>query len=344
MAATLKDISRETGINLCTVSQVLSGHPKARNVRPENRRKILEAAKRLSYSKNQMAASMAGKHGTVLAFVHSDMGLVEYSGRIQNGVIEAANERGYTLIVLHLEDFSNAELYRKLMGWRVAGVIFHIADLKQISGISKSLDREKIPYGTVNLSNPGGIGVTTDDASGVEETVRLLHKNKHKKPVYVAFATRSKKSASEYKLRRQEGFVRGMKKYYPDCEDVEPLYLDPKKAFDQKYMTGILKKLLEMQVDGIVCESDVPAVALNNAAAVSGFSVPQTFSLIGFGGSMLAETSFPKITTVVQDFEEMGKCTANAVIDKIGKKSEERFSSQLIPVSILVRDSLKKKK
>ena len=347
MAATLKDISRETGINLCTVSQVLSGHPKAQNVRPENRRKILEAAKRLSYSKNQIAASMAGKHGTVLAFVHSDMGLVEYSGRIQNGVIEAANERGYTLIVLHLESFTNAELMRKLTGWKVAGVIFHISDLNQITGISKSLDREKIPYGTVNLSNPNGIGITTDDAAGVEEAVRLLHKNKHKNLAYAAFATKSRKTISEYKFRRLDGFLRGMKKYYPECENLVQLYIDPKKGFDRNYMSGILHQLQEMNADGVICESDVLAIALNNIASTEGYSVPQVFSLIGFGGSMLAETSFPKITTVVQNFEEMGKITANAVIDKIDKidkKNGSGISNQLIPVKITIRDSLKKRK
>ncbi len=344
MAATLKDISRETGINLCTVSQVLSNHPKAHRVRPEHRQKILETAKRLKYSKNQMAASIAGKHGMVLAFVHSDMGLVEYSGRIQNGVIEAANDRGYTLIVLHLESCTNSELLRKLLGWKVAGVIFHVADLKSISGISKSLDREKIPYGTVNLSNPGGIGITTDDSSGVEEAVKILYKNKHKRLAYVAFATRIKTAALEYKVRRLDGFERGMKKYYPGHENTKPLYIDPKKWFDQKYMTGIFKQLQEMNVDGVICESDVPAVALNNVVSAAGCSVPGVFSLIGFGGSMLAETSFPKITTIVQNFEEMGKITANAVIDKIDGKQGAGTGNQMIPVTITIRDSLKKQK
>ena len=344
MAATLKDISRATGINICTVSQVLNSHPKAERVRPDYREKILEAAKRLNYTKNLMAASIAGKHGTVLAFVHSDMGLVEYSGRIQNGVIEAANERGYTLIVLHLENFTNAELMRKLTGWKVAGVIFHVADLKQISGISKSLDREKIPYGTVNLSNPDGIGVTTDDAAGVENAVRLLHKNKHKTLAYAAFATKSSKSISEYKFRRLDGFLRGMRKYYPECENPIQLYIDPKKGFDRTYMSDIFQKLRRMNVDGVICESDVPAIALNNIASAEGYSVPQVFSLIGFGGSMLAETSFPKITTVVQNFEEMGKITANAVIDKIADKNGSGISNQLIPVRITIRDSIKKLK
>ena len=51
----------------------------------------------------------------------------------------------------------------------------------------------------------------------------------------------------------------------------------------------------------------------------------------------------PEITTVVQNFEEMGKITANAVIDKIDKKNGSGISNQLIPVKITIRDSLKKR-
>lgn len=340
MAATLKDISRETGINLCSVSQVLNDHPRAQTLRKETRERILETASRLGYSKNQMAAAIGKKHSNVLAFVHSDMGMVEYTGRIQNGVNEAASKRGYTLTVHPIGD-SPEKLFRDLIGWRVAGVIFHVAELSQISGIAAMLEREKIPYGTVNLSNPGGIGVTTDDAAGIEEAVRILHENNHKRPLYVAIAA---KKESEFKEKRREGFERGLKKYYPECRKGLTLDISPEKMFDRKYMTEFFKKLQRMKIDSVICESDIPAVSLNNVIAAEGSSVPEVFSLIGFGGSILSETSFPKITTIVQDFEEMGKRTADAIIAQIGKKNGIKPDNQLIPVSIAIRDSLKKQK
>ena len=187
MATTLKDISKATGINLCTVSQVLNNHPKVQNLKPEIKNRILQTARRFNYTKNQMAASMAGKSNKVLAFVHADMGGMEYIGRIQNGVIQTANERGYTMTIHCLENSSQYELAQKLIGWRTTGVIFHISDLNLYKEIINLCSKENIPYGTVNLSNPKGIGVTTDDISGIEQAVQLLHEYNHQKVAYVLF-------------------------------------------------------------------------------------------------------------------------------------------------------------
>lgn len=343
MAATLKDISRETGINLCSVSQVLNDHPRAKALRPETREKIRSAAMRLGYHKNQMAAAIGKKHSSVLAFVHSDMGTVEYSGRIQNGVIEAANARGYTLTVHHIDD-SPEKLLKKLLGWKVAGVIFHIYQLEQLSGFVKLLEKENIPYGTVNLSNPGGIGVTTDDASGICSAVRYLKENGHKKPVYVYAGGEGKNLLEiEFKQRRLHGFEQGMKECYSKVRKPLCMSFDYSRAHDIEYMTSILQSLLEKKVDGVICESDAVAVALNNIILYNGIRVPDCFSLIGFGGSMVSEASFPMLSTVIQDFEKMGRITTDSIIDCVEGKKSKYVQDELLPVSLLIRESTVKR-
>lgn len=339
MAVTLKDLSRETGINLCSVSQVLNNHPRAQSLRPETREKILAAAKRLGYNKNQMAASIGKKHSYVLAFVHSDMGTVEYMGRIQNGVIKAANARGYTLTVHHIGD-SPEKLVHKLLGWRVAGVIFHIFQLEQLTPFVRLLEKENIPYGTVNLSNPGGIGVTTDDAAGVRSAVRHLRESGHKKVAYVYADSKVKISEIEFKHRRFQGFEDGVREYYPEVKKPLSLCFDYSRAQDLKYMTSILRSLLKKNADGVICESDALAVALNNVAIYNNCMVPNRFSLIGFGGSMISETSFPMLSTIIQDFEKMGMITTDSVIDSAEGKNTGSAAGNLLPVSLLVRGSV----
>ena len=339
MAVTLKDLSRETGINLCSVSQVLNDHPRAQTLRQETREKILAAAKRLGYNKNQMAASIGKKHSRVLAFVHSDMGTVEYMGRIQNGVIKAANARGYTLTVHHIGD-SPEKLIHKLLGWRVAGVIFHIFQLEQLAPFVKLLEQENIPYGTVNLSNPGGIGVTTDDAAGIRSAVRHLRESGHKKVAYVYTGEKTELLEIEFKQRRFSGFEDGMREYYPEVKKPLSLSFDYSRAQDLKYMTSILQSLLKKNVDGVICESDALAVALNNIAIYNGCRVPERFSLIGFGGSMISEVSFPMLSTITQDFEKMGMITTNSIIDSMEGKNNSSVEGNLLPVSLLVRESV----
>lgn len=341
MAVTLKDISRETGINLCSVSQVLNDHPRAQSLRPETRNRILQTAARLGYSKNQMAASIGKKHSSVLAFIHSDMGTVEYTGRIQNGVIEAANSRGYTITVHHIGG-SPEKLIRKLLGWRVAGVIFHISNLSQIEVFSELLEKEKIPYGTVNLSNQDGIGVTTDDAAGIREAVRYLKESGHKKIAYAYSGKNQIIPEIEYKIRRIQGFEQAIKEFYPKTRKPMFAQIDFQKANDRGYMSGILHNLFEKKADAVICESDVLAAALNNIAFFEGYTVPERLSLIGFGGSMISETTFPMLTTVSQDFEKMGKIGTDSIIDIIEKKKGNRLKNQLLPVTLVIRDSTKK--
>ncbi len=338
MAVTLKDISRETGINLCSVSQVLNDHPRAQSLRPETRQRILETAARLGYSKNQMAAAIGKKHSNVLAFVHSDMGSVEYTGRIQNGVFEAANECGYTLIVHHIGE-SPELLLRKLTGWRVAGVIFHVSRLSQIEPFAELLEKEHIPYGTVNLSNPGGIGITTDDASGIREAVHYLKESGHKNLAYLLTGKKNSIPDIEYKIRRIQGFEQGMKENFPSVRKPFVLPVDFTKAHDHEYMGGVLETLLKKKMDAVICESDVLAAALNNIAFYKGYRIPEQFSLVGFGGSLVAESSFPMLSTVVQDFEGMGRNITNCIVNAVEKKKKALPNVQLLPVSLLIRES-----
>ena len=207
---TMSDIAVECGISRSVVSLVLNGRDKELGISATTRDQILRVAREIGYCRNELAASIGKKHSQVLAFVTADMGSVEYTGRIQNGVLDAASERGYTVTVHRLKKNTNAEIIRKILGWRAAGVIFHVAELSAIQEITAVLDKNGIPWGTVNLSNPGGIGVTTDDRKGIENAVRLLAERGHRKIAYLMLrGTRP----IEYKENRENGYRDGMKNY-----------------------------------------------------------------------------------------------------------------------------------
>ncbi len=341
MAVSLKDISQKTGINICSVSQVLNGHPKAQSLRTETRECIRTAARELGYCRNEMAASVARKRGNVLAFVSGEMGGVEYTGRIQNGVLDAASERGYTVTVHRLGTMSNAEVIRKLIGWRVAGVIFHVSRLGMIQEITDVLDRNSTPWGTVNLSNPGGIGVTTDDAAGIESAVRLLYDRGHKKVVFFANTKHALYDQTEYQFRREAGFRRGMERYYPDQTPVVHHMKDSPLLNNAEYMRGLVDTLLREKTDGVICESDLFASTLSRTARAAGYPVPETFSVVGFGDSIYSVASYPCLTTISQDFEQMGADTVRFVADVIEKRNPASVRNILLPVEIVERDSVK---
>lgn len=333
----MTDIAVECGISRSVVSLVLNGRDKELGIAASTRDQILRVAREIGYCRNELAASIGKKHSQVLAFVTADMGSVEYTGRIQNGVLDAASERGYTVTVHRLKKNTNAEIIRKILGWRAAGVIFHVADLKVIQDITGILDKNHIPWGTVNLSNPGGIGVTTDDRTGIENAVRLLAESGHRKIVFAGIGTSSMK---EFQINRETGYLDGMKKYLPE-ETPHVLRLsEPEKMDDMAYLAERLLPQLYGKADAVICESDQLAAALGRAVQMKGGSIPGTFSLVGFGNSVISDNFNPPLSTIAQDFEKMGSRTVNWLVDVIEKKTSALSSGCLIPTVFIRRESV----
>ena len=336
---TMTDIAAECGISRSVVSLVLNGRDKELGIASATRDQILRVAGEIGYCRNELAASIGKKHSQVLAFVTADMGSVEYTGRIQNGVLDAASERGYTVTVHRLKKNTNTEIIRKILGWRAAGVIFHVAELSTIQEITAVLDKNGIPWGTVNLSNPGGIGVTTDDRKGIENAVRLLAEHGHCKIAYLMLrGTR----AIEYKENRENGYLDGMKKYLAKQKSQVFRLDEPYKLDDMKYLSEHLLSKLRKSADAVICESDQLAAALGRAAQLNGSSIPETFSLIGFGNSIVSANFNPPLATISQNFEEMGSRTVNWLADVIEKKQPDREPEFLIPTEFIERDSIQK--
>ena len=331
------DIARECGISRSVVSLVLNGRDKELGIAASTRDQIMQVAGRIGYCRNEMAASIGKKHSQVLAFVTADMGSVEYTGRIQNGVLDAASERGYTVTVHRLKKNTNMEIIRKILGWRAAGVIFHVAELDAIREITASLDKNGIPWGTVNLSNPGRIGVTTDDREGIENAVRLLAEHGHRKIAYLG----NGKMKLEYQLNRENGYLEGMKKFDPDFQPLICRLAGPKEMENISYLSGLVKQWNEEKVDAVICESDQLAAALGRTVQINGGSIPGTFSLVGFGNSIISENFNPPLSTISQDFEEMGSRTVNWLADVIENKTAAAREC-FIPTTFIPRVSTDK--
>lgn len=336
MAVSLKDISEKTNVSVCTVSQVLNNHPKAEKLRPETREKILTAAKLLGYCRNEAAAAIRKKSSNVLAFVSSEMGSIEYTGRIQNGVLDAASTLGYTILVHHLAKESAGAIAEKLLGWRVAGVIFHVAQLEKIREITTLLDKESIPWGTVNLSNPGGIGCTTNDAAGIEEAVRFLVEKGHERIGYFA---NSRHLNCEYQFTRYTGYQNGLQKYLPDFSGRFYFLNSPADLQENMYADKLIKEIRKDHVDAVICESDRLAVYLLRGARRNSLSVPEALSLIGFGNGFISENADPPLTTLHQDFEALGEATVQALVKKITSRKNAGMEKKLFPVRLIERFS-----
>lgn len=328
MAPRLKDIAFAANVDIGTVSHVLNDRPKAALLRPETRERIRQIAEKMGYCRDEFAASVVKKSGKVLAFVSYDMGGIEYTGRIQNGVLDEAAAHDYAVTTYRLTGNNQDEILRKLKGWRAAGAVFHIPKLDGIQKIIEELNKASIPYGTVNLSNPGGIGVTSDDLQGEEEAVKYLVEQGCCK---VAFVLQAREDDSEYVKARIAGYRRGLEKYLPGCpEEFIPLACDLQGLVDPVEVRRAVKAFERKKIDGAVCISDHYAFQLLQAQMAKPF-----VKVVGFG-DLLAKYCIPILPTVSQNFEEMGRKCVRLVLEAIGTGKIPEHGNILLPTRLIV--------
>ncbi len=113
--------------------------------------------------------------------------------------------------------------------------------------------------------------------------------------------------------------------------------LDDKSAtFDE-----LLSYITKYEVTAFVCENDVVAIQTMNFLRQHDYHVPEDFSIIGFDDIQAAALVDPPLTTIAQDFEQLGKLAGEALITWL--ETNERPSDSKFPVSFIKRQSTKEK-
>lgn len=323
----MQDIADHCGISRTVVSLVLNGRDKKLKIAEKTRNRILEAASRLGYCRNEMAVSLVKTKAPILAFASTEMGGVAYTGRIQNGILDGATASDYAVLTYRLTADNHEEILRKIKGWRVSGVLFHISRLDDYRDLFEDLDANEIPYVTVNLANPNGLGVTSDDTQGVFDAVGMLAKAGCRKIAFVTYTHNIMKH--EYMQRRMDGYCAGIRHFLPEQTPCIMDYCSEEMAPNENYQK-LIKQITAIQADGVICVSDHIAYLLRQMLPHDSH-----VRIVGYGGVL--PYVYPPLPTICQDFEEMGRKSVHLLCNAInGQKNEE--NNILLPVRVALYD------
>ncbi|NMA19726.1 MAG: LacI family transcriptional regulator [Lentisphaerae bacterium] len=340
-AARLKDIALAAGVDIGTVSHVLNRRPKSFLLRAETRDRIERIADDLGYCRNEFAASISRRHGKVLAFVTSEMGSIEYTGRIQNGVFDAASSLEYAVTLHHLAGCNEDQVLKKILGWQTAGVVFHTAGFEGVEGICQKLSENGIPYGFVNLCHGDAFGVTTDDRQGILAAMEHLRSCGRRKPAFLSYQHTKSTGMTGYLRCRENAYEEGMQLYFPG-QPAEFFYIDGRSVVGKRRacLSKQLARIKTCGIDAVLCISDLAAFKLLQQARNASLKVPQDLHLIGFGDLALAAICEPSLSSIAQDFEGMGEKITRMLIAHIEKKSRDKQLRNIrIPVKLVLRES-----
>lgn len=339
----IRDVAREAGVSVTTVSHVLNDVPSAR-VRPETREKIRTTAVRLGYGPNRLARALRSRKSGVLGLVCEDVATMPHAGRIILGADHAARARGCTLMIVNtpgqVGHEPNPEPGRdgnepgqtgveSLLGQQVDGILY-AATGQRVLPVHVNLG--KVPAVLVDAVAADGSlpAVLADEYGGAAAAVESLLAAGHTR---IGFITTAEDTASGRRLR--QGFRDVLERAGLDGAPATVETSSPDSAGGYAAARRILTG--GNPPSALFCCNDRVAMGAYRAAADLGLSIPGHLSVVGFGDEeLIAASLHPGLTTVALPHYEMGAWGANRLIDGIAGDALEadavQFSRRPDPV------------
>ncbi|WP_162467068.1 LacI family DNA-binding transcriptional regulator [Streptomyces cavernae] len=322
----MADVARVAGVSSQTVSRVSNGFP---GVTEETRRRVLTAMTELGYRPNSAARALKrGEFRTigVITFTLSTTGNV----RTLEAIATSAAEEGYAVTLLPVAVPTQDEM---------RGAFSRLGELA-VDAVIVIMEVHLLDAATVTL--PPGIQVVvadsdagdrysvvdTDQAGGARDAVRHLLDLGHRTVWHLAgpegsFAAQRRADAWRTTLTAA------------GC--VPPPVVRGDWSAESGYRAGL--RLAEQEdCTAVFAANDQMALGLLRALHERGRRVPEDVSVIGFDDIPEAGSFLPPLTTVHQDFAEVGRRCVEGVLRQMRQETTEHGTT-LVPTRLVVRDS-----
>lgn len=330
---TIDEIAKLSKVSISTVSKALNGYA---DISEKTRQRIIGIADELGYMPNATAQSLVRKRSNTVGIVYD----VQYGLKnlFFSSVLEAfrknVESKGYDILLLSHNSNSGLDYLRHCHSKNVDAVLVISGDNPE--GIQK-LYQSQLAVLTLDPIKRGPNSIFSDSYQSVKRACKYLHDLGHKR---IAFVNGS--YTNFIGLERLKAYLDFMHEH-----GLETIYLPEHSNEKYNYEEGYATMKMIFEAYGLpeaVCSvSDLMAIGAINYLNSHGFSVPEDVSVIGFDDLQVCEIVTPKLTTIRQDFESLGKLACETLIGMV--EGEFRTIEPIVlDTEIIVRDSCRKRR
>jgi DNA-binding LacI/PurR family transcriptional regulator len=322
----MSDVGRLAGVSHQTVSRVLNGSP---NVRPETRDRVLAAMRELDYRPNTLARALVTGRSQTLGVVSFDTTLYGPASTLL-GIEQAAHQAGYFIIVASLKTLTRESVTEAVERLRTAGVegILVIAPYDEAVQALQTLSAE-LPLVAVEAGPRSELPVVcVDQAEGARLATQHLLDLGHETVWHIA-GPRDFLEARE----RVDGWRATLEAAGAAVPEPQIGDWSARCGFE----LGI-ELARERAVRAIFVANDQMALGVLRAMQEKGRRVPEEVSVVGFDDIPESPYFLPPLTTVRQDFDEVGSLGVRALLAWIeGGRAPDGGAA--VPPRLIVRAS-----
>lgn len=319
MKPKIQDVARVAGVSPTTVSRVLNDRG---YISSKTKEKVFAAMKEINYVPNDLARSLYNKRSYLIGVIVPSTSN-PFFGELVAYIENICDERGYKVLLcnsLHEAD-KEKKYWEMLRRNQVDGVIVVTYNRGLID------KNQQFPAVAIDHYLSENIHVvSSDNFQGGEMASRELIEAGCKKIIHINGDASLETPANN----RQYAYEKVMK----EAGRTPETYHVPDVAFLESSI-DIIKQLFEEHpdVDGIFASDDLLAVRTMQYAENLGYRVPQDLKIIGYDGTSLIRSIYPKLTTIIQPTYQIAENAVETLIQEIDGKSYD-MKEKTFPVSL----------
>jgi LacI family transcriptional regulator len=329
----MKDIARDLGVSVVTVSKVLRNHD---DISEETRQRVLKRMKELNYRPNLAARALVTGKSFIMGLVVPDL-VHPFFGEVAKGISRAVRKKGYSLLIASSEEDPALEQQEieQLLARRVDALL--VASAQWTVESFRRIEEQKTPYILLDRKFLGlhanFVGVD-DELAGLLATEHLMEMGCKR----IAHIGGPQVSTA---IGRQEGYrqahVRNSVHLSAD------LIVSREQADEAGDVTAhqVMEKLFQLQPrpDGVFCYNDPAAMGAMNAILEEGLRIPEDIAVVGCGNVRYGEFLRVPLSTVDQNSEEIGERAATLALSLVESQVPPRPKAIVVEPRLVVRQS-----
>lgn len=326
-ATSLKHLAEHLGLNPATVSVVLNDVP-GRSIPQSTRDRIKAAAKAMNYQPNLLARSLRSRRTLTIGILVPELG-EGYHTQVMSGIGDQLIQAGYFYFTAHhrhkrnlIEDYTRMLVARGAQGLIVIDTLLEHPVQIPIVAVAGHRHIE------------GVTNVLLDHARAAELTLKHLHGLGHRRIAFMRGQPFSSDSDERWNSLVSAANRLGLKINPKLVVNLERDLTSPELGYP------VVQQLLAAKepFTAIVAFNDISAMGAIRALKDFDLRVPEDVSVIGFDDIKAAAYTLPRLTTINQPLEEIGRIATQSLLNRIHDTLPPRDQIMVEP-ELIVRES-----
>lgn len=333
----MKDIARDLGVSVITISKVLRNHP---DVGDETRERVLARVKELDYRPNLAARSLVTGRTYLVGLVVPDL-LHPFFAEIAKSLSETLRGSGYYLIVSSSEEDPDIEEQEinQLLARRLDTLI--IASCRSTVDLFFRIEKQKTPYVLIDRILPG----LTANFIGVDDEGVGRLATKHLIDIGCKKIAHIRGPETSTGVRRLEGYKQAL--VQAGFKVIDDYIITERKGDVETKQRGAeaMRQLLTLKPrpDAVFCFNDPLAMGVMNYALDHGIRIPEDIAVIGCGNLHYDDSLRVPLSSIDQHSRKIGEEAARIALGILNSKTPPKPQTVVLQPELIVRRSTERR-